>query len=210
MSIETWLLFILFSILPAISPGPGVLLAISNALRFGTKAALLSGLGNSIGLTILGYAVTMGLGAVMATSAMMFTVIKMIGAVYLLYLGVKVFRDKTAFRVDGMDMSAARSNKQLFGTAIVVSLTNPKSMFLIGALFPQFVGPDAGDLVNITILSFTFAVMCFFNHVFLAVFGGRMRQFLQSEKIVRRLRHSLGAVFIGFGATLATYTRQTP
>lgn len=207
MTFETWLFFILVCVLPAISPGPGVLLAISNALRFGTKAALLSGLGNSIGLTVLGFAVTMGLGAVMATSAMMFTVIKLFGAAYLLYLGIRVIMDKTAFRVDEANTNIRRSNKQLFGTAIVVSLTNPKSMFLIGALFPQFVGPETGNLVNITILSFTFATMCFFNHVFLALFGGRMREYLASERIVKRVRQTLGSVFIGFGGMLAAYEK---
>lgn len=210
MTIETWLLFVLVSILPAISPGPGVLLAISNALRFGTKAALLSGLGNAIGLTILGYAVTLGLGAVMATSAVMFTIVKMIGAIYLLYLGIRVLRDKTAFRVDETVTVAKRSGKQLFGTAILVSLTNPKAMLLIGALFPQFVGSNANDLLSISILSFTYAILCFLNHVFLAVFGGRVRNYLKSERITRRLRHALGTTFIGFGAALASYSRNDP
>jgi|GEM_PF-3137978 homoserine/homoserine lactone efflux protein len=78
---------------------------------------------------------------------------------------------------------------------------------MIGALFPQFVGPDTGNLTDKTILNFTFATMCFFNHVFLALFGGRMREFLRSDHIVKRVRHTLGVVFIGFGAMLATYDR---
>ncbi len=207
MPFETWLLFMLVSLLPAISPGPGVLLAISNALRFGQNAALWSGAGNAVGLAILGYAVTLGLGAIMATSALLFTSIKYVGAAYLLYLGIKLLKDKTAFKLDTTVPAKRRSNRQFFTTALIVSLTNPKAIFVIAALFPQFIDPGTNSLLSITILSITYAVMCYLNHVFLAVFGGRMRDYLQSDRIVKWLRRTLGAAFIGFGAALATFSR---
>jgi len=207
MTLETWLLFMLVSLLPAISPGPGILLAISNALRFGQNAALWSGAGNAVGLAILGYAVTLGLGAVMAASALLFTCIKFIGAAYLLYLGVKLLRDKTAFKLDTSTPSKRRSNRQFFTTALIVSLTNPKAIFVIAALFPQFIGPETGNLLNVTILSVTYAFMCYLNHVILAVFGGHTREYLQSDRIVKWLRRTLGTAFIGFGAALAAISR---
>jgi homoserine/homoserine lactone efflux protein len=207
MTLETWLLFMLVSLLPAISPGPGILLAISNALRFGRNAALWSGAGNAVGLAILGFAVTMGLGAVMAASAILFTAIKYVGAVYLLYLGFKLLRDKSAFKIDTTGSATQRTNRQFFTTALFVSLTNPKAIFIIAALFPQFIGPETGNLVNTAILSVTYATMCYINHVGLAIFGGRMRQFLQSDHIAKWLRRTLGAAFIGFGTALATFSR---
>jgi len=207
MTIDTWLLFILVSLLPAISPGPAILLAISNALRFGTKATLWSGAGNAIGLALLGYAVTLGLGALMAASALLFTVIKFIGAAYLLYLGVKILRDKSAFKIDTSLPVERRTNGQLFTTALIVSVTNPKAILVISALFPQFINPGDHGLLDVTILSITYSAMCYLNHVFLAVFGGRMRDHLQSDHVVKWLRRTLGAAFVGFGAALAALTR---
>jgi len=207
MSLDTWLLFLAVSLLPAISPGPGVLLAISNALRFGTMATFVSATGNAVGLVILGYAVTMGLGALMAASALAFTMVKLIGAAYLVYLGVKLFRDKTAF-VPATDINLPRqSNWRLFSTALFISISNPKAIFIIAALFPQFLGSGSYDLGAISILSFTYAFMCFVNHALLGLFGGKIRKALKSATLITRVRKSLGAAFIGFGAALAAATR---
>ncbi len=207
MTLTIWLLFMAVSLLPAISPGPGILLVISNALRFGRNAALWSGAGNAFGLLILGYAVTLGLGALMAASAMLFTVIKVAGAVYLLYLGIKLLRDKSAFKIDTSAPVVKRSNRQFFMTALIVSVTNPKAIIVIAALFPQFIGDETGNLANISILTFTYATMCYLNHIALAIFGGRLREYLQSDETVKWLRRTLGAAFIGFGTALATFTR---
>ncbi|RED53626.1 LysE family translocator [Aestuariispira insulae] len=207
MPVESWLLFVVITLVPVVSPGPAIMLAISNALRFGTKAALISGAGNATGVFLLGYAVTSGLGALMATSAIAFTVVKLIGAAYLLYLGIKVLRDRSAFRIEDNPVAARNSGIRLFGTALIVSLTNPKAVFLIAALFPQFINTQASVFLQISILSATFAGLCFLNHAFLAVFGGRMRRYLQSEKIMNRVRRGLGGTFIAFGAALAGFTR---
>ena len=207
MSLESWMLFVLVSLLPVISPGPAIMLAISNALRFGTGAALISGAGNAAGLLILGYAVTSGLGALMATSALAFTVVKLIGATYLFYLGVRVLRDRTALQINDNPVAARASGLRLFGTALIVSLTNPKAVFLIGALFPQFVSANSAGFLQVGILSATFAGLCFLNHAFLAAFGGRMRRYLQSDRVMKQVRRTLGGTFIAFGAALAGFSR---
>jgi hypothetical protein len=80
MPFELWLMFVAVSLLPAISPGPAVMLAISNTLRFGRNATLASATGNMMGLIVIGYAVAFGFGALMAASAVAFTVLKIIGA----------------------------------------------------------------------------------------------------------------------------------
>ena len=207
MSLDLWLLFIAVSLLPAISPGPGVLLAISNALRFGASATIASATGNAMGLVILGYAVTLGLGALMAASALAFTVVKLVGAAYLVYLGVKLFRDKTAFLPSQIANAPVRNYRQLFTTGLIVSVSNPKAIFIIAAMFPQFIQPGAHDLTVISILSFTYAFMCFLNHALLALFGSKLRKLLKSASVISRVRKSLGLAFVGFGAALATVTR---
>lgn len=207
MSLDSWLLFMAVSLLPAISPGPGVLLAISNALRFGSTATLISASGNAIGLVILGYAVTMGLGALMITSALAFTVVKLIGAVYLVYLGIKLFRDKSAFVAVENANAPRQSYWQLFSTGLIISVTNPKAIFVIAALFPQFLVHGTYNLADISILSFTYAVLCFLNHALLAMFGGKIRKVLKTQKTITRIRKSLGVAFVGFGAALASVSR---
>ena len=207
MSLDSWLLFMAVSLLPAISPGPGVLLSISNALRSGSTATFVSASGNAIGLVILGYAVTMGLGALMITSALAFTVVKLIGAVYLVYLGVKLFRDKSAFVAVENANAPRQSYWQLFSTGLIISVTNPKAIFVIAALFPQFLVHGTYNLADVSILSFTYAVLCFLNHALLAMFGGKIRKVLKTQKTITRIRKSLGVAFVGFGAALASVSR---
>ena len=112
MPIDLWLVFIAVSLLPAVSPGPAVMLAISNTLRFGRNATLASAAGNATGLVILGYAVALGFGALMAASAVAFTVLKVIGAAYLIFIGLKIWRDKSAFHVEDGVLIARKSPRK--------------------------------------------------------------------------------------------------
>jgi len=207
MSMETWALFILVSLVPAISPGPAVLLAISNTLRFGRNATLASATGNAIGLILLGFAVAFGFGAIMATSALAFTVLKFIGAAYLVYLGIKVWRDKTGFNsIDGC-MEARKSNTALFGQALLVSVTNPKAILVISALFPQFMSKGGVQMDQVVILSFTYALLCWLNHATIAVAGNQMRKMIMNPKRLGLVRRVTGGLFIGFGAAMAAASR---
>ncbi|MGB0085784.1 MAG: LysE family transporter [Rhodomicrobiaceae bacterium] len=206
MLMKTWLLFLAVGILPAISPGPAVLLAISNALRYGPRAVLYSALGNALGLTILGFAVAFGLAAVLAVSAAAFTVVKIIGAAYLVYLGAKLWRDGKAISLDG-GASRPMSGARLFRQAFFVSVTNPKALVLIAALIPPFVDRGQPMITQVAIMSVSYAALCFANHLMLAVAGGRLRRFLSSEKRMKAVRRVLGSMFIGFGAALAAASR---
>lgn len=105
MSFETWLLFLAVSIAPVISPGPGVLFAITNALRYGVKVTILIGLINGAGIAALGIFVGLGLGAVMKASALAFLILKVVGATYLIWLGVKIWHDRSAFLIEANSRS---------------------------------------------------------------------------------------------------------
>jgi homoserine/homoserine lactone efflux protein len=120
MLINTWLLFMAVAILPVLSPGPGMLLAISNSLRFGPQATFYSALGNSLGLTALGLFVAFGLAAILEVSAAAFTILKIIGALYLAYLGIKLWRDGKAISLPG-DIVPVMSRAKLFRQAFLLS-----------------------------------------------------------------------------------------
>jgi threonine/homoserine/homoserine lactone efflux protein len=206
MPIETWLLFMLVAILPAMSPGPAVLLVISNALRFGAGATVISALGNAVGLFILGFAVAYGLDALLAGSAVLFTVLKFAGGLYLAWLGIRLIRNKAAFDLPEAGAERAKSPAALFLEALMVALTNPKAVLLLAALLPHFFakGPEA---VTVAILAATYAGLCFVNHILLGLLGGRLRRGLASSRLRGWLRGSLGASFIGFGGALAAMSR---
>jgi threonine/homoserine/homoserine lactone efflux protein len=207
MRLESWLLFIAVAVLPVLSPGPGMLLAISNALRYGPQATFYSALGNALGLTLMGFAVAFGLAAILAVSAMAFTVVKIIGAAYLIYLGIKLWRDGKAIPVATGAPFQPIGRGKLFRQAFLLAITNPKAMVLIAALIPPFVDRAQPMFAQVAILSVTYAALCFANHLAIAFAGGKLRRFLSSDRRMTAVRRVLGSMFIGFGAALAAASR---
>ncbi|MFD1696553.1 LysE family translocator [Roseibium aestuarii] len=207
MSLETWLLFVAVSLVPAVSPGPGVMLAIHNTLKYGRNATLASATGNALGLVIIGFAVAFGFGALMAASAAAFTVLKLVGAAYLIYLGLKVWRDRSSFAAVEQGGPKRKSYKALFTQALFVSVTNPKAILVITALFPQFMSHHGFRLDQTVILSLTYAALCWANHAAIAFAGNSVRRFLNSDRRLTITRRITGTLFMGFGAALATASR---
>jgi homoserine/homoserine lactone efflux protein len=206
MLINTWLLFVAVSIVPAISPGPAILLAISNSLRYGARATFYSALGNALGLTMLGFAVAFGLAALLEISALAFTVVKIIGAIYLVYLGIKLWRDGNAISLPSQAVPIM-GRRKLFGQALLVSVTNPKALILLAALIPPFIDRAQPLLPQAAAMAVTYAFMCFLNHLMLAFASGKVRRFLSSQTRMLAVRRVLGSMFIGFGAALAAASR---
>jgi len=208
MSLETWGLFVLVSILPVMSPGPAILLAVSNSIRFGVRATVFSGLGNAIGVAMLGFAVAIGLAAIISASAIAFTIIKAVGAIYLLYLGVKLWRNKTAFNMLSQPVAMAKTRRQFFLEAFALALTNPKGLLLVAAIIPPFINHSQPALPQAFILAITFASLCYLNHIGLACIATRTRRFLATQRRLDAVRRVIGSLFIGFAAALALSTRS--
>jgi threonine/homoserine/homoserine lactone efflux protein len=206
MLINTWLLFVAISIAPAISPGPAILLAISNSLRYGARATFYSALGNALGLTILGFAVAFGLAALLEVSALAFTVVKMIGALYLVYLGIKLWRDGKGIALPSQAVPLM-GRRKLFAQALLVSVTNPKALILLAALIPPFIDRAQPLLPQAAAMAVTYAGLCFLNHLMLAFASDKLRRFLSSPQRMLAVRRVLGTMFIGFGAALAAANR---
>jgi homoserine/homoserine lactone efflux protein len=207
MPLKLWIVFVFVSILPAISPGPAVLLAVSNSIRFGPSATVYSALANSIGLTLMGIAVVFGLSALISASTVAFAAVKIAGAIYLCYLGVKLWRRAEAFDLTASATPASKRPAKLFVEALVLALTNPKSFVLVAALLPPFIDRDLPVFPQAAILSLTFAAMCFLNHLLLAFAAERLRGVLVSKSRMSAVRRALGTLFIGFGAALALNAR---
>ncbi|MDX2703605.1 LysE family translocator [Streptomyces sp. PA03-6a] len=148
VSTDRLLAFAAMSLLVIVIPGPSVLFVIGRALAHGRRTALASVLGNFIGSYLLVVAVAFGLGSLIERSLTLFLVVKLAGAAYLVFLGVKAFRHRRELTVGAMDAPdrAARGNLRTVADGLAVGVTNPKGIVFFAAVLPQFVDHSAGSL----------------------------------------------------------------
>nr|WP_315398488.1 LysE family translocator [uncultured Duganella sp.] len=211
MTFPTWLLFLSVSLAAAFSPGPGVLMAISTAATQGARRALYSSLGNALGVFIVATTAVAGLGLVLKTSALAFAAVKVAGAAYLIYLGVKTWRQAAASPASAGETGAAAapaiqaSRLSTFRAGLLVAVSNPKAILFFTAVFPQFMPADHVDPMRFLLLTSTFTACSLLSHFFYVVCAGWMkRKVRQSAARSRFTKRTTGALFIGMGGALLT------
>jgi threonine/homoserine/homoserine lactone efflux protein len=148
VSADRLLAFAAMSFLLIVVPGPSVLFVIGRALAQGRRAALTSVVGNTLGAYVIVVAVAFGIGAVVARSALAFTVLKLAGAAYLVYLGVKAWRQRGPLPVDVNGDEPVRGGLRTLWEGFGVGVANPKTIVFFAAVLPQFVDPDQGHIVG--------------------------------------------------------------
>lgn len=204
MSAHLILLYTSIAFFYTLSPGPAVFLAISNGITQNMKAVVSSSLGNVCGLFILSGISILGLGTLLLTSAVLFTIVKVIGALYLVYLGIKQFkqsRHPKALMTDKTNKDKA-SYFKLFLQSFVVAATNPKPILFFVALFPQFLVMDSPLLPQFLILTgifmaWSFTILCTYGYI------SHRANFLFSKQSVMTWFHRVtGGIFISMGAAL--------
>lgn len=202
MPFSTWLLFCGVALLTCFSPGPGVLLAISNAMAVGPRHTVFSSLGNAAGLLIVSGAATAGMGALLAVSASAFLVVKLIGAGYLIYLGIKQWRS-APLRLDApASANQPHTPGKLFLQGMGVAVTNPKAILFFTALFPQFLTPGHSLLLQTLLLTLTFTVLALVSHaVYVGLFRS-LRRFLTEVRHLRLFNRISGGLFVLLGLSL--------
>jgi len=208
MSFEIWVAFVLAAMIVLVIPGPTIILVISQAIAHGRKAAfpLVAGvtLGDFTAMTLS----LLGLGAILASSAALFSLLKWIGAVYLIFIGIRLWRsnpEKHAIRP-----SATRtSNRSLFRSAFVVTALNPKSIAFFVAFLPQFINPQRETFPQLLILGATFLFFAALNATLYALFAGQLRDTLQNLKVQRWFNRCGGSALIGAGIVTATLQRSS-
>ncbi|MET0102779.1 MAG: LysE family translocator [Sedimenticola sp.] len=208
MEFQNWLLFVSIAFIATVTPGPAVLLATSHSAAYGWKHSIVTILGNISGLFVMSALSVLGLSAVILNSAVIFEAVKIAGAAYLVYLGVKIWR--SGFVVDpGIEAQEIpqRSWKKGYVQGLVVALSNPKAIAFTTALFPQFIDHDGSLLVQFSLLIATFMFLSFSCLVgyALAVEHAKNRLF---SGIPRFLGKLFGVAFIASGIVLANATRD--
>lgn len=189
-------------------PGPSLLFTIGRALTVGRADALWSVVGNALGLFVQVLGVTLGLGALVAASATAFTVLKLVGAVYVVWLGVQAIRHRADARgalVDG-DAGARRTSRAAsVRTGFVVGATNPKTIVFFAAFLPQFVNEAAAAAPQLLFLGVVFSVMAVASDSVWVLVASRARAwFARKPQRLDRMGAAGGVMMIGLGATLAT------
>jgi len=215
MTPTTYLLYLAAVAVLVLSPGPTMLMCMTNAVKHGAGKAMASA-GGSV-TAVLGVMVlsSLGLGALLAASEAAFTVFKVVGAAYLIYLGVLTFRSPANTFDVVADQGSTDSANGLGGSAaklyvqgLLVGASNPKALLFFSAFFPQFLDPSAPFMPQFVTLAGTF-VACEFGVLSLAsLFTARLAPWLRVAGRARWFNRISGGLFTGMGALLLTLRRQ--
>ena len=203
MSFETWAAFAAASAALLMIPGPTVLLVLSYALSRGRRVAVSTALGVALGDLIAMTACLVGLGALIAASATAFTVLKWIGAAYLVWLGVKLIRAPAEAA-----LPLPAEARGTFGHAVLVTALNPKSIGFFVAFVPQFIDPAWPVLPQAAILVATFVGLAALNALLYALAADRLRSRIARPGVIGLLQKAGGATLIAMGALTATLRRS--
>lgn len=199
----SWLLFVVASLVLIATPGQDMILVMSRSVAQGAAAGVATAAGVSVGLIGHTILATLGLGAVLRTSEWLFITLKLVGAAYLLYLGIGLLLTKRGDLTFGS--VGRRSLRRLFLDGVFSNISNPKIAVFYFAFLPQFVSPSAQHpTLSIFILGLTFALLTFLVKAPVGLFAGVLSGWLRSRSnVLTWIYRSSGAILVGLGLKLA-------
>jgi threonine/homoserine/homoserine lactone efflux protein len=207
MSFESWLAFAAASTVLLIIPGPTILLVVSYALGQGWRTALPMAAGVALGDFTAMTLSMLGIGALLVTSATIFTILKWIGAAYLVYLGIRLFR--AGGTLDARPRTERSSALTMVGHAWLVTALNPKSITFFVAFLPQFIDRHGDFWTQMAIFEATFLALAFLNAFGYALVAARARTLVGSPRAIRAFNRTGGTLLVGAGvASVAIRTNS--
>ncbi|WP_255988729.1 LysE family translocator [Chitinolyticbacter albus] len=200
MRLDLWLAFVAATLLISGTPGPNMLLMLSHGVRYGLRATLATMAGALLGLLVLIGLSALGVGAILAASVTLFTALKLVGAAYLIYLGVQAWRAGESLH---LPRAAADSARARFRTGLAVALSNPKAILFAAAFLPQFIDARLPQGPQWAVLLASFFVIEVSWQAVYAWGGGRLAGWLAAPGRVRAFNRGCGATFFAAGGLLA-------
>ncbi|MBG6249187.1 MULTISPECIES: homoserine/homoserine lactone efflux protein [Symbiopectobacterium] len=202
MTLDWWLTYLLTTLILSLSPGSGATNTMSTAISHDYRGAAASIAGLQVGPAIHIVLVGIGLGALLSQSLLAFDILKWLGAAYLIWLGIQQWR--AAGSLDLHALAGTLPRRQLFRRAVLVNLTNPKSIVFLVALFPQFIVPHQPQVAQYLILGVTTVAVDIVVMVGYAKLATRIAVWLKGPRQIRLLNRLFGSLFMLVGALLAT------
>jgi threonine/homoserine/homoserine lactone efflux protein len=205
-SAQHLLAFAITAFIIIVVPGPSVLFIVGRALAVGRREAVLTMVGNTIGAAVMLIAVALGLGTLIAASAIALTVVKLAGAAYLIYLGVHAFRTRKSL-VTAMTSEVKPANRRrTMRQGFLVGVTNAKTAVFFAAALPQFVdqGANSPAWLQILLLGLIFILIALVSDSVWALVAGTAREwFARSPRRLELVGGTGGLMIIGLGASIA-------
>ncbi|CCG85606.1 homoserine/homoserine lactone efflux protein [Erwinia piriflorinigrans] len=205
MTTEWWLTYLLTTIILSLSPGSGAINTMSTGISHGYRGTVASISGLQVGLSLHIVLVGVGLGALFSQSLLAFEILKWAGAGYLVWLGIQQWRSAGA--IDLNALATAMPRRKLFNRAVMVNLTNPKSIIFLAALFPQFIMPDRPQAMQYLVLGATTVVVDIIVMIGYATLARRISAWIKGPHQMKLLNRIFGGLFMAVGALLASARR---
>ncbi len=207
MDLENLLIFISIALVATITPGPAIMLVSINSVKYGINKSIITILGNISGLFVMSLLAVLGLSTIILYSAPAFFAVKIVGALYLLYLGVKLWRDGLSFSDPGIDNIVNTKNTppnyKLYLQGLLIALSNPKAIAFTTALFPQFIEssqPLTNQFVILVSIFMLLSFTCLLGYSLLAIKTKNHTSNILARNFAGK---AFGLIFIGSGIALA-------
>ncbi|MEM9972247.1 MAG: LysE family translocator [Pseudomonadota bacterium] len=205
MDLTLWLAFVAATVALLAIPGPTVLLVLSYAIGQGKRVAVATALGVALGDFLAMTASLLGLGALVLASATLFTVLKWVGAAYLVYLGIRLWRSAGSAE---LAMHKTTSQRGVFWHACLVTALNPKGIAFFIAFVPQFIDPLSPLLPQFGIMTLTFVGLAALNALVYALVAARMRDVITRASVIAWLTRLGGGTLVAMGLATAALRRS--
>lgn len=209
MDFQIWLAFVAASTALLLIPGPTVLLVLSYSISQGKRVALATVAGVAVGDLVAMTASLAGLGALVLASATLFTVLKWVGAAYLIYLGIKLFRSASTASLGDVENAPQASAASVFGHSATVTALNPKSIVFFIAFVPQFIAVNSPLLPQFAILIATFVGLAMINALAYALLADKLRTKMSRPSVLAWFSRIGGGTLIAMGVATAAFKRST-
>lgn len=199
MSFDTWLLLLITSLGISLVPGPNALLVLTHGALHGRQKALFTIMGGLLGFVIVIGLCVYGIGAILKSSVFWFAVLKWVGGLYIIWLGIKLWLSPPIV-LEGAQLKGQTASSKLFRQGALSAITNPKSLLLFMAMLPQFINPDGNMFMQFLIIAITYSFTEFAAEYMFVYAASHIRPWL--ARVGKRFNQGFGGLFVVIGAAL--------